>query len=254
VQLAAPGHLLPLGPVVAADRYDLKQLFPRAVAVAKIVDDKLFGLPNQIHSSHIGLFYNKSLFDTAGVKPPELSSTYDDLVGVARQVMAAEPGVWGILTETSLPPLLCFVRSFGGEMLNPPTLGKKPALDRGPASPALQWLYDLRHRHKVHPLPSDQADFNTGDVAMLTTGMWGQTRAIQIGDRFTTDATLIQPRPGAARRARQLQDARVPGRRQEGARSPLEGGAVRRRHRGRGPGAESAAVRPAPRPRLAPRG
>jgi multiple sugar transport system substrate-binding protein len=199
MEMASQGHLAPLDSVVAADKYNLKQYFPRAIAVARIVDNKLAGLPNLIHPSHIGLFYNKNLFDTAGVSPPSLNATYDQLVELSRKVMAAKPGTWGLLTETSFPPLLCFVRSFGGELLDPPTLGRTPALAKGPAKQALQWLSDIRHRHKVHPLPTDKVDFNNGDVAMMTTGMWGQTRATQIGDRFQMDATLIPKGPGGRR-------------------------------------------------------
>ncbi len=198
-ELASQGHLLQLDPIVAADKYDLKQLFPRAVVVAKIVDNKQFGMPNLIHPSHIGLFYNKSLFDTAGVKPPTMNSSYDDLATTARQIMAAKPGTWGIQTETSFPALLVFVRSFGGEMLEPATLGKKPAMDKGPAKQALQWLFDVRHKHKAHPLPTDKVEFNNGDVAMITTGMWGQTRQTQIGDRFQMDAVLVPKGPGGKR-------------------------------------------------------
>ena len=55
---------------MAKDKYDLKQHFPRAIDTAKTVDGKLFGLPSLIHPSHIGLFYNTQLFETAGVAPP----------------------------------------------------------------------------------------------------------------------------------------------------------------------------------------
>ena len=198
-ELASQGHLMNLDPIIAADKYDLKQLFPRTVSVAKIVDNKMFGMPNLMHPSHIGLFYNKSLFETAGVKPPTLNSTFDDVATASRQIAAAKPGTWGIQTETSFPALLVFVRSFGGEMIEPATLGKKSALDKGPAKQALQWLWDLRHRHKTHPLPGVAADFNKGDVAMITTGMWGQTRQVQIGDRFQMDATLVPKGPGGKR-------------------------------------------------------
>jgi ABC-type glycerol-3-phosphate transport system substrate-binding protein len=198
-ELASQGHLMQLDPISAADKYDLKQLFPRTIAVAKIVDNKQFGMPNLIHPSHVGLFYNKSLFETTGVKPPTMNSTYDELATISRQIMAAKPGTWGIVTETSFPALLVFVRSFGGEMLDPPTLGKRSALDKGPAKQALQWLWDLRHKHKVQPLPDQSADFNRGDVAMFTTGMWGQTRQAQIGDRFQMDAVLVPKGPGGKR-------------------------------------------------------
>jgi len=114
--------------------------------------------------------------------------------------MAAKPNTWGILTETAFPPLLVYVRSFGGEMLEPATLGKKPAIDKGPAKQALQWLADLRHKHRVQPLPGQPAAFNNGDIAMMTTGMWGATAVSQIGDRFKMDAVLVPKGPGASGR------------------------------------------------------
>ena len=153
----------------AADRYDLKQHFPRAIEVARTVDGKLFGMPNLIHPSHIGLFYNVNLFESAGVRPPTSASTYDEVVETARRVMARQAGRRGASRpRPTYPPLLCFIRSFGGEMIDPPTLGKRPALDRGPAKQALQWLYDLRHRHQVHPLAEHKPDFRNGNIAMRT--------------------------------------------------------------------------------------
>ena len=198
-ELASQGHLMHLDPIVAAEKFDLKPYIPRAVAVAKIVDNKQFGMPNLLHPSHIGLFYNVNLFQSAGVAPPTLNSNYDDVIDLARKVMAAKPNTWGIVTETSFPPLLSFVRSFGGEMLDPPTLGKKPAIDRGPAKQALQWLYDLRHRHKVQPVAGTPVEFNNGDVAMLTSLMSAATRQTIIGDRFKMDAVLIPKGPGGKR-------------------------------------------------------
>ncbi len=198
-ELASQGHFQQLDTTVSKDKYDLKQHFPRAIDTAKMVDNKLFGLPNLIHPSHIGLYYNVNLLETAGVKPPTLTSTYDDVVDIARKVMAAKPGTWGVNTETSYPPLLSFIRSFGGEMLDPGFLGKKPAIDRGPAKQALQWLFDLRHKHKVHPLPTDKVDHKNGDIAMWTGGMWVGADATAVADRFKMDAVLIPKGPGGKR-------------------------------------------------------
>ncbi|HEV2124673.1 MAG TPA: extracellular solute-binding protein, partial [Chloroflexota bacterium] len=76
-ELASQNHLVQLDQIIAKDKYDLKPYFPRSIAVAKMVDNKQFGMPNLIHPSHIGLFYNQSLFETTGVKPPPMNSTYD---------------------------------------------------------------------------------------------------------------------------------------------------------------------------------
>lgn len=204
-ELASQGHFLNLEPIVARDKFDLKQFFPRAVDTAKLVENRLLGLPNLIHPSHIGLFYNVNMFDAAGVKPPSLTWSVDDLTDAARRLTGGSgeggrPAQWGVLTETSYPALVVFLRTFGGEIMDPPTLGKKAAIDRAPAKQAFQWLYDLRQKHRAHPLQGvDKASFADGNVAMMTTGMWGMTTASQIGDRFRMDATLVPKGPTGKR-------------------------------------------------------
>jgi ABC-type glycerol-3-phosphate transport system substrate-binding protein len=206
-EMAALGNLMDIGPLVAADKYDLKQQIAVGVETAKIVDGKLFGLPSGLHPSHLGLFYNVSLFETAGVAPPTLNTTYDELADIARKMTGGtgpdgRPARWGLQTETTpAAPLLCFVRSFGGELLDPGFLGKKVAFDRPPAKQALQWLFDLRHRHRVHPLPGgDPVRFVDGNVAMQTTLMSGGFGYLRdVGNRFKMDATLIPKGPGGKR-------------------------------------------------------
>jgi multiple sugar transport system substrate-binding protein len=205
-ELAGQGHFLQLDSVVAKDKYDLKQHFPRAIDTAKTVDGKLFGLPSLIHVSHIGLFYNTQLFDKAGVALPTSDWTYDQLVDAARKLTTGQtpegrPAQWGLQTETAYAPLLCFVRSFGGEMLDPGHLGKKVAFDRPPAKQALQYLYDLRHRHRVHPTAGvDQVAMINGNLAMQTTLMSGGIQwARQVADRFEIKNALIPKGPTGKR-------------------------------------------------------
>jgi len=160
-----------------------------------------------MHPSHIGLFYNVNLFETAGVKPPALTTTYDELTEIARKMTAAggpdgRPSVFGIQTESgSAPHFIPFVRSFGGELTDPGFLGKQVAFDKPLAKQALQYLYDLRHRHRVHPLTGvDKAAFVDGNVAMQTTlmsGGFGYERSI--AGKFKMDAVLIPKGPGGKR-------------------------------------------------------
>ncbi|HEX2032566.1 MAG TPA: sugar ABC transporter substrate-binding protein [Chloroflexota bacterium] len=206
-EMAALGNLMPIEPLVAADKYDLKQQLQVAVETARIVDNKLFGLPSAMHPSHIGLFYNVTLFESAGVKPPTLSTTYDELIDIARRMTGGvnqdgRPAQWGIQTEGSpAAPLLCFMRSFGGELMEPGFLGKRVAFDRAPARQALQYLYDLRHKHRVHPVQGlDTVRFVDGTLAMQTTlmsGGFGYER--MIAGRFAMDAVLIPKGPGGKR-------------------------------------------------------
>jgi multiple sugar transport system substrate-binding protein len=206
-EMAGLGNLMDIGPLVAKDKYDLKQHLQVGIDTAKIVDNKLFGLPNLMHPSHIGLFYNVNLFETAGVKPPTLTSTYDEVVEIARRMTSGtgpdgRPAQWGIQTEaTAAPHFTCFLRSFGGDLMDPGFLGKKVAFDRAPAKQALQYLYDLRHRHRVHPITGvDKVAFVDGNLAMQTTLMSGGFNfERQIAGKFRMDAVLIPKGPGGKR-------------------------------------------------------
>ena len=209
-EMAALGNLTDVAPLVAADKYDLKQHIPISIDTAKIVDNKLFGLPSLMHPSHIGLWYNVDLFNNAGIKPPTLNTTYDELSELARRMTSGaaadgKPAVWGIQTESSpAAPMLCHIRSFGGELMEPGFLGKKVAFDRPPAKAALQWLYDLRFKHRAHPIQGqDTVKFTDGNLAMQTTLMSGGfTYYQQIKGKFQMDAVLI-PKGASGKRGSQ---------------------------------------------------
>ncbi|HEX2185555.1 MAG TPA: hypothetical protein VHN78_08615, partial [Chloroflexota bacterium] len=61
-ELASQNVFANVEPLAAADKYDLRQHFPRAMETARTVDGKLFAMPTLIHPSHLGLFYNVNLF------------------------------------------------------------------------------------------------------------------------------------------------------------------------------------------------
>lgn len=193
-ELIVAGHFEDLDRYVAADKYDLKQHFPRCIEVAKVVDGKLRGLPNLVHPSFMGLFYNQTVIEEAGAKVPTLTSTWDDVIDVARRVQQRRPDVMGISTGTGYSQLTVFVRNFGGELLDPPILGKKPAIDKAPAKAALQFLADLRQKHKVNPLPGAAGaayDFRKGTLAMFTDSALRAIYNDEVKDKFKMDATLI---------------------------------------------------------------
>jgi ABC-type glycerol-3-phosphate transport system substrate-binding protein len=199
-EMSALGNTMNIESLAAADKYDLKQHLQVGIDTARIVDNKLFGLPSLMHPSHIGLFYNVNHFETAGIKPPTLNTTYDELAEIARKMQS--PSVWGIQTEsTAAAHFVPWVRSFGGELMDPGFLGKKVAFDRAPARQALQYLYDLRHRHRVHPITGvDRVNFVDGNLAMQTTLMSGGFRfETQIAGKFKMDAVLIPKGPGGKR-------------------------------------------------------
>jgi multiple sugar transport system substrate-binding protein len=199
-EMAALGNCMNVEPLAAADKTDLKQYLEVGINTAKIVDNKLFGLPSLMHPSHIGLFYNVNLFETAGVKPPTLTTTYDELSEIARKMQSSS--VWGIQTEsTAAAHFTPWLRSFGGDLMDPGFLGKKVNFDKAPAKQALQYLWDLRHKHRAHPINGvDKAAFVDGNVAMQTTLMSGGFGFEKtIAGKFKMDAVLIPKGPSGKR-------------------------------------------------------
>lgn len=197
-EFASLGHLMALDDLVNRDKYDLKQFYPRAIDTARF-EGKLYGLPSLLHPSHLGLFYNVNLFELSGVRPPSSDWTLDDLVETARKLTVGDTK--GIETETAYPPVLVWLRTFGGEFLDPPYLGRKPALDRPQALQALQFLFDLRHRYRVNPIKGQENHtFTNGNVAMRQSLMSNYARfPQQIGDRFKIDCVLLPKGPTGKR-------------------------------------------------------
>ena len=82
------GMLVGLDKYISDDKFDLNQYFKFCIDVMK-VDGKIGGLPFKGHPSRCGIFYNKDLFDAAGIKVPTNDSSYDDLTAAAKKLHKA---------------------------------------------------------------------------------------------------------------------------------------------------------------------
>ena len=202
-ELAGTGHAMELDATIKRDKYDLKQFYPHALEQARL-DGKQYGMPEGIHPGGCALYFNQSLFEQAGVKPPSLDWTVDDFVAAARQL--TRPNQWGtVFADPIYARLASWLRTWGAEWMDPPTFGKKAVFDSQKGVQAWQWLWDLPHRHRVAPVKGvDKASFTDGNVAML----FGEfhlnaapTNAMRksIADKFKLDATLVPKGPGGKR-------------------------------------------------------
>jgi raffinose/stachyose/melibiose transport system substrate-binding protein len=80
--MAKAGQLLPLDDYASKLNWD-KQFLPWALALGK-VDGKLYSLPNEVET--MVLYYNKTIFDANGWKPP---TTIDEYLKLVDQIKAA---------------------------------------------------------------------------------------------------------------------------------------------------------------------
>lgn len=164
---ASNGMLLEMGPTIG-DGY---KNFPQDLVKLYELDGKNYAVPKDYDT--IAVFYNKALFDKAGVPYPDgtwdwakyletaKKLTKDGVYGVAAP-MDAQQGYWNAIYQN------------GGYVVK----DKKPGYSSTEAQAALQWWVDLSLKEKVSPTQAQFAEtdpftmFTSGKVAMIQLGSW----------------------------------------------------------------------------------
>jgi multiple sugar transport system substrate-binding protein len=172
--------LLDLKPMIDRDGYDLTQLAEQGVADFTTADGGQYGIPRDLNT--IVLYYNKDMFDAAGIPYPDDTWDWAKLTEVAKQLTKPDgngdgvPDQWGFYTETGDMEnfWLSTVWQNGGDVLAPD--GKSTVLGTDEAAGAIQFVQDLIWKDKVMPDPAVSA--TTGDAfeqkqaAMEANGSW----------------------------------------------------------------------------------
>lgn len=140
---------------------------------------QLQGIPRD--ASNLVVFYNKTLFDKAGVPYPRANWTYDDMVATAKKLTIdanrdGHPEQFGMSFQDHFLFWFPYVWSFGGDLVSADrtqfTLNQAKALE------GLQKVADLRHKHHVAPTASEAGTlkmsqmFMQGSLAMVLNGRW----------------------------------------------------------------------------------
>ena len=167
------GALTCLDPFVEKERYNLAKFFPNTVEACK-VGGKLYGLPR--HPSPMVLYYNKDLFDKAGISYPNDNWTWEkDFLEAAKKLTKTDDKgkyiQWGAYISRDISHvLLPIIYCLGGRILDEDM--KKCVIDTPQSITAIQWLGDLWVKHKVAITPDLAAGlagdpFVLGKVAMV---------------------------------------------------------------------------------------
>ncbi|NEB75792.1 sugar ABC transporter substrate-binding protein [Streptomyces sp. SID14478] len=93
---AANGMLEPLDAHIARDRTPVDE-HPEALVDIYAYKGKQYGLPKDFDT--IGLWYNKALFDKAGITYPDSAWTWDDVRDAARELTDPKKRIYGIASE-----------------------------------------------------------------------------------------------------------------------------------------------------------
>lgn len=169
--------LLDLKPFIDRDGYDLGQLADQAVSDFKTPDGQ-FGVPRDLNV--VALYYNKKMFDTAGIPYPDDTWDWAKLVDVAKQLTLKGAGgktsQWGFYTEsTDMENYWSeLVWQNGGDIISADH--KTSLVGSDQAAGGIQFLQDLIWKHKVMPdaaITDALGDaFEQGQAAMEANGSW----------------------------------------------------------------------------------
>lgn len=172
---SSKNQLLPLDEHIASAGLDLDARFG-PVGTVYSYEGSVYAVPDRSGASiH---YYNKGMFDAAGIAAPTADWTWDDMLSAAQELTV--PGeVWGYAGAGWWPTWWSFAYQNGGRIIDD---SGRPAVDTDAVIEALQFCGDLVFKHKVVPSTVDYANMGTdmggdpafaaGLVAMNTTGFW----------------------------------------------------------------------------------
>lgn len=178
---AQQGHMLDLRPYVAADleTTTIADWDPAQYRAFFLRDGRHFGLPK--YHGAVALYYNKDLFDQAGVDYPTPAWNYEDYLVAMTQLShnntAGQREQWGSMVDIAWDRLQIYVNGWGGHLVAP----YDPArctVDEPAALAALAWLRSRMWDDRVMATFPDvqymspRSAFINQRIAMVEEGSW----------------------------------------------------------------------------------
>ena len=179
------GAFVPLDDCLKENNFDTSIYLPGLLDPGK-VDGKQYLLPKDY--STLGVYFNKKLFDEAGLPYPSSDWTWDDLLQTALQLTKdadgdGTPEVWGLqLPATWTTGFEYWVGAAGGKLISEDGKNFVGYMDSPEVIRAVQFYADLYNKYKVAPPPADlnqfgggNSEFDNGAAAMRLFGRWPQS-------------------------------------------------------------------------------
>lgn len=139
-------------------------------------DGKLYAVPMSF--STCVLFYNKALFDQAGLEYPDDTWTWTEAQAAAEKIRALGDDIWGYYQPVSYNEFYKSVKGNGGSLLNEDYTAFTVNTPENVAVLEAM-LARVRGEDRVMPNAEDMAGrgdwdlFSEGKLGMLVTGIWG---------------------------------------------------------------------------------
>jgi multiple sugar transport system substrate-binding protein len=172
---SSKNQLLPLDDRIKAAGLDLTTSFGSVGSIYQY-KNQTYAIPDR--SGAMIVYYNKTMFSKAGLKPPTADWTWTDAENAFKALTI--PGKqWGYTGAGWWPVWWSFAYQNGGHIIDPST--GKPTVNSPEVLEALTWVQGLMSKGYI-PTTAQYADmgpnvggdqaFANGKVAVATTGFW----------------------------------------------------------------------------------
>jgi len=163
--------LQPLDDFIADSDINMDDFYPEILKIDQY-DGTYYGLP--VSTNNLELFYNKEMFQAAGLDPEDPPETWEELLTYAQQLTKDDGSQWGMELFTQPGEGLTwqyqvYLWQAGGEFLNADYT--QAAFNSPAGEQALQFWVDMLQKEEVAPL-TDWGQFGQGNAAMVMDGSW----------------------------------------------------------------------------------
>jgi multiple sugar transport system substrate-binding protein len=192
-EMASSGSIVDLNPMIQADGYDLSAYYKSTLDMFQNKGGQ-YGLPASY--SNVVMYYNKKLFDQAGLPYPDDKMDWATFIDTAKQLTKDTNGdgtieIFGT-ARLWWPYYMLFVGAtpFNADATSC-TLTEQNAID------GFQAMVDLTLKDKIAPSANDLAAqddwhmFEGGRIAMYPIGPWSITEFNDVIKDFDWDATTL---------------------------------------------------------------
>lgn len=200
IEYASNGIISPIDDQIKADNVDLSN-YPSALVSLYTYNGKHYALPKDFDT--VGLWYNKTLFDAAGVKYPDATWTWATLQDAAKKLSNPAKGIWGIAAQqASQEGYYNTIPQNGGFVISPDH--KTSGYDNPNTIGGLQFWLDMI-KNGSSPTMAQMTDttplsmFESGKVAMIYAGSWNAIEFAQ--NAYTKDKVDVTVLPMGKTRA-----------------------------------------------------
>ena len=165
--------ILPLDDLISKNNVDMNA-FPASLVQLYTVNDKRYGMPKDFDTNAV--WYNKEIFDNAGVAYPTDDWTWDDMVQIAKKLTDPAKGIYGVAAPLdSQTTYYNTIFGAGGYVLSPDKATS--GFDKPETMAGIQCWIDLINEG-VSPTLAQTTDtsadalFESGKLAMCWAGSY----------------------------------------------------------------------------------